>query len=102
MISQKLSPDTGKCLIQTCWNLVTLDANDGTVQLAHYTVQQFLTDQGSDRRPSSFLFERTQAEQYVGKICVMYLSSPTFEGTISIPGSSQQFQTTGILGAVGP
>lgn len=63
-----------------------IDEDDQSVQLAHYTVQQFLlSSPDDDVSPLSFRFQfdREEAEQYVGETCVIYLSFNNFETQIT-------------------
>ncbi|KAI9857597.1 MAG: hypothetical protein M1813_008189 [Trichoglossum hirsutum] len=77
-------PSDGLALIQACGNLVVYDRNDDTVRLAHYTVQQFLTSDAIDGLVSELQFQLTEAEKYVGEMCVAYLSFGDFETQIAI------------------
>ncbi|CZR69820.1 uncharacterized protein PAC_19720 [Phialocephala subalpina] len=69
-------------LIRASGNLVVVDDEDQSVQLAHYTVRQYLLDPPSkvSLGPGfSFQFLREDAERYVGEICITYLCFTDFE-----------------------
>jgi hypothetical protein len=72
----KIPNDLGR-LARACGNLIVIDDDDNTVQIAHYTVEQYLlTKQGC--QPSFFHFTREQANLEVGNVCLAYLSFPDF------------------------
>lgn len=68
-------------LARACGNLVVIDEDTENVQLAHYTVEQYLLGQ---RRtiPSPFHIAREEANFLVGELCVAYLSFTDFESQI--------------------
>lgn len=68
-------------MLQNCGNLVTHNENDGMVQFAHYTVLEFLISPQSET--SIFHLRKSEANLYVGKVCITYLSFPDFETQIS-------------------
>lgn len=73
-------------LIQASGNLMIVDEDDQSVQLAHYTVQQFLLSSPIDETAQlsfRFQFDREEAEQYVGETCVIYLSFNDFETQVT-------------------
>lgn len=73
-------------LIRASGNLMLVDEEDQSVQLAHYTVQQFLLSTAPEEiNPISFRFQfnREEAERYVGETCVIYISFNDFETQIS-------------------
>jgi hypothetical protein len=73
-------------LIRASGNLMVVDEDDQSVQLAHYTVQQFLLSSPVDdvtQLSFRFQFDREEAEQYVGETCVIYLSFNDFETQIT-------------------
>jgi len=65
-------------LVRACGNLVLIDEETQNVQLAHYTVQQYLLDQRS-MTPSFFKTTRETANFDAGELCVAYLSFADFE-----------------------
>jgi hypothetical protein len=69
-------------LIRASGNLIVVDDEDRTVQLAHYTVQQYLLTTALETG-FSFRFTREEAEQYLGETCVVYLSFNDFETQIT-------------------
>ena len=77
-------PTDGQRLIRSCGNLVVLDSDDMTVQLAHHTVQQFLLSKPKRHTSDQFHFQLEQADINVGEICVAYLSFSDFETQIAI------------------
>lgn len=72
-------------LIRASGNLMIVDEDDQSVQLAHYTVQQFLLTSVDDATQLSFRFQfdREEAERYIGETCVIYLSFNDFETQIT-------------------
>ncbi|KAE9367461.1 hypothetical protein N431DRAFT_348615, partial [Stipitochalara longipes BDJ] len=71
-------PNDLKRLARACGNLIVIDDEDNNVQIAHYTVEQYLVT-GHEFRPSTFCFTREQANFEAGKVCVAYLSFSDFE-----------------------
>jgi hypothetical protein len=65
-------------LIRASVNLIVIDEEDHCVQLAHYTVQQFLFAP-SEGPGSPYHFTREAAELYVGETCIIYLSFKDFD-----------------------
>ena len=73
-------------LIRASGNLMVRNDEDQSVQLAHYTVQQFLLSsslQCTAEPAFHFQFSREEAEKYVGETCVIYLSFNDFETQIT-------------------
>lgn len=68
-------------MVQNCGDLVIHNEKDNIVQLAHYTVLEFLIFPHSEA--SVFHLRKLEANLYVGKVCVTYLSFPDFETRIS-------------------
>jgi hypothetical protein len=69
----KIPNDLGR-LARACGNLIVIDDDEDSVQMAHYTAEQYLlTEQ------ELFRFSRQQANSEVGKVCVAYLSFSDFE-----------------------
>lgn len=65
-------------LARACGNLIMIDEEEDHVQIAHYTVEQYLlSEQGS--RASMFHFTREEASDEVGEVCLAYLSFSDFE-----------------------
>jgi hypothetical protein len=65
-------------LARSCGNLIVIDENENSVQIAHYTVEQHLLNE-DECKPPLLHFTRAQANIEVGKVCVSYLSFPDFE-----------------------
>ena len=65
-------------LIRASGNLIIVDDEDYSVQLAHYTVQQFLLMPSLNSANFSYRFTRAAAEQYVGETCIVYLCFSDF------------------------
>lgn len=66
-------PDA-KYLKSICAGLVTIDEESGIIRLAHYTIQQFFQQSREKWFP--------EAESYITKICLTYLSFTTFGGAL--------------------
>jgi hypothetical protein len=65
-------------LARACGNLIVIDDNENSVQIAHYTVEQHLLKEDGCK-PPLLHFTRAQANIEVGKVCVGYLSFSDFE-----------------------
>jgi hypothetical protein len=66
-------------LARACGNLIVIDEDENTVQIAHYTMEQYLLAEHDCHRHSFFWFTREQAHLEVGKVCVAYLSFSDFD-----------------------
>lgn len=76
----KVPSGDGYRLLQSCGNLLTVDRNDRTVRLAHYTVRQFLvSDQPSYTTYGAIHFTLSEAEVETGVLCITYLNFSEFE-----------------------
>ncbi|TVY39940.1 hypothetical protein LOCC1_G005838 [Lachnellula occidentalis] len=62
-------------LVRACGNLVIVDSNSQIVQLAHYTLQQYLLQ--SSENP--FCFTIQEANIMAGEFCIAYLSFSNFD-----------------------
>lgn len=69
-------------LARACGNLIVVDDDEQTVQIAHYTVEQYLLEE-RECRPSLFRFAKEEANFEVGKVCVAYLSFSEFESQLT-------------------
>lgn len=73
-------------LIRACGSLVVYDSQENTIQLAHYTIRQFLLSEPSESEISlnlaDFHFTLHQAGIEAGKICLTYLNFAEFETQI--------------------
>ena len=75
-------PD-GNLMIETCRGLLVRDKEDGTVRFAHHTVQQYLLTSPSIKSGRQLLvLPRSEAEAFVGQICITYLCFSDFETQI--------------------
>jgi hypothetical protein len=65
-------------LVRACGNLVVIDEESKTIQLAHYTVQQYILDDqiSGDKY---FHFNVEEANELLGEVCVAYLNFSDFE-----------------------
>ena len=81
---EKLPTDMPR-LIRGCGNLVVIDEDTQQVQLAHYTVQQYilLEEQTSQGACRSYHFTYSDANTAIGEVCVAYLSFSEFERQVS-------------------
>lgn len=74
-------------MIETCRGLLVRDEEDTTVRFAHHTVHQYLLsapvvrDQEGSRFPVS---NRSEAEAFVGRVCVTYLCFLDFETQVAL------------------
>ena len=80
-------PD-GNLMIETCRGLLVRDKEDGTVRFAHHTVQQYLLTAPSIKSRQHFhvppfrVSPPSEAEAFVGQICITYLCFSDFETQI--------------------
>ena len=80
-------PD-GNLMIETCRGLLVRDKEDGTVRFAHHTVQQYLLTAPSIKARQHFhvppfrVSPCSEAEAFVGQICITYLCFSDFETQI--------------------
>lgn len=65
-------------LARACGNLIVIDDDKNSIQIAHYTVEQHLLKEDGCK-PALLHFTRAQASVEVGKVCVAYLSFSDFE-----------------------
>jgi hypothetical protein len=80
-------PNDLKRLARACGNLIVIDDEDDKVQIAHYTVEQYLVTK-QEFRPSAFCFTREQANFEAGKVCLAYLSFSDFESQLTQYGNN--------------
>ena len=87
-------------MIETCRGLLVRDEENRTVRFAHHTVQQYLlsspaiiTQQGSRFHISS----RSEAESFVGQVCVTYLCFSDFETQITLRTPNVNLEVPGVL-----
>ena len=98
-ISEKLPNED--IMIESCRSLVVRDKIDGTVRLAHHTIQQYLSsiaDTG-DQQPT---FSPLNARILVGQTCITYLSFSDFKSQLAHRKPDAQLKSTGILSQNGP
>jgi hypothetical protein len=65
------------------WDLVVIDEESKTVQLAHYTVQQYILDNRHSEE-KFFHFNTTEADELLGEVCVAYLNFSDFETQVTV------------------
>ena len=76
-------------MIETCRGMLVRDQEDGTVRFAHHTVQQYLLTAPSMESRQHFhvppfrVSPRSEAEAFVGQVCVTYLCFSDFETQIA-------------------
>ena len=88
-------------MIETCRGLLVRDKEDGAVRFAHYTVQQYLLSVPA----IGTLFQispRSEAEAFVGGICVTYLDFSDFETQVALRTPNVQLEHLGVLKVGGP
>ncbi|PVH79018.1 ankyrin [Cadophora sp. DSE1049] len=81
---QEKIPTNLNRLIRACSNLVIVDAETNVVQLAHYTVQQYLLK--DDGR--FFQFGLKDANEMAGEFCLTYLTFSCFDTQVTRYGSN--------------
>ena len=88
-------------MIETCRGLLVRDNEEGTVRFAHYTVQQYLLS--APAIGSCFQIPpRSEAEAFVGEVCVTYLSFSDFETQVALRTPNVQLEHLGVLKVGGP
>ena len=92
-------------MIETCRGLLVRDEEDTTVRFAHHTVHQYLLsapvvrDQEGSRFPVS---NRSEAEAFVGRVCVTYLCFSDFETQVALRTPKVHLEPVGVLKDGGP
>ncbi|KAE8442960.1 hypothetical protein EG329_002498 [Mollisiaceae sp. DMI_Dod_QoI] len=66
-------------LVRACSNLVTVDTETHVVQLAHYTVEQYLLGPETTK----YHFTPQEADIMAGEFCIAYLSFSNFETRVA-------------------
>ena len=87
--SQKFSPST---VSKLCGNLVIFDDFDGTLSLAHHTVQAFLKSPLKTPSLAEFSMQACKADHYLGEMCVTYLGFTDFQESLTTTGDSRNLQ----------
>lgn len=70
-------------LIEGCGNLVTHRIDDNSIQFAHSTVLEFLLSSPSSTPTPELLITEFEANMFVAKVCLTYLSFPEFQRQLS-------------------
>lgn len=83
--AHRIAKNAGIRLVDYCSNLVTYDQQTQAVSFAHHTVRQFLfTSTSSDLVvPTVFHFTRSSVNDFIGEICLTYLSYSNFETQVA-------------------
>lgn len=92
-------------MIETCRGLLVRDEGDGTVRFAHHTVQQYLLSAPVIRTPEGpgfTLSSRSEAEAFVGQVCVTYLCFCDFETQITLRTPKVHLEAPSMLIIGGP
>ena len=87
-------------MIETCRGLLVRDNEDGAVHFAHYTVQQYLLSApmiGSCLQ----IAPRSEAEAFVGEVCLTYLSFSDFETQVALRTPDVQLEHSRVLSGGG-
>ena len=87
--SQNFNPST---VSKLCGNLVIFDDFDGTLSLAHHTVQAFLKSPSKSPSLVEFSMQACKADHYLGEMCVTYLGFTDFQKLLTITGDSRNLQ----------
>ena len=88
-------------MIETCRGLLVRDKEDGAVRFAHYTVQQYLLSVPAIGTRFQ-ISPRSEAEAFVGGICVTYLAFSDFETQVALRTPNVQLEHLGVLKVGGP
>ena len=70
-------------LVRACGNLVVIEEESRTLQLAHYTVQQYILNNQSSKE-KFFHFNQAEADELLGEVCVAYLNFSDFETKVTV------------------
>jgi hypothetical protein len=90
--TERIARNAGKKLVGDCGNLVTCHEEDGTVSFAHHTVLQYLRNETDEQQttPIHLKLDVSMSAEYIGQICLAYLSFADFE--IQIAQAPQQIE----------
>lgn len=69
-------------IIRACGSLVVIDEGTQIIQLAHYTVQQYLLDKPSSTK-NYYHFNMQEANEHLGEVCIAYLNFSDFERQVA-------------------
>ncbi|KAI1329398.1 ankyrin repeat-containing domain protein [Xylariaceae sp. FL0255] len=67
----------------TSENLLHIDEEDQSVRFTHHTIKQFLLKRSLDPDTEKFSVDLSDADHYIGEICVTYLHFNDFKTTVS-------------------
>ena len=88
-------------MIETCRGLLVRDKGNRTVRFAHHTVQQYLLSAPAVR--DHFLVSpRSEAEAFVGQVCVAYLCFSDFETQVALRTPNPRIESLSVLKSGGP
>ena len=88
-------------MIETCRGFLVRDKEDGAVRFAHHTVQQYLVS--APAIGTRFQIPpRSEAEAFVGEVCVTYLSFSDFETQVALRTPNVQLEHLGVFKDGGP
>ena len=92
-------------MIETCRGLLVRDEENRTVRFAHHTVQQYLLSSPVIRTQEGSRFHispRSEAENFVGQVCVTYIWFSDFENQITLRTPNVNLEALGVLKDGGP
>lgn len=92
-------------MIETCRGLLVRDEDDRTVRFAHHTVQQYLLSAPMINTQEGSHFPippRSEAEAFVGHVCVTYLCFSDFETQVALRTPNVHLESLGVLQLGGP
>jgi hypothetical protein len=83
--TERIARNAGKKLVGDCGNIVTCHEEDGTVSFAHYTVLPYLRKETNEQQttPLHLRLDVNMSAEYIGQICLAYLSFADFETQIA-------------------
>ena len=76
-----------------CGNLIVFDDFDGTLSLAHHTVQTFLQSPRETHLLAEFNMQACKADHYLGEMCITYLAFTDFQKSLTTTGDSRNLQS---------
>lgn len=80
--TDRIARNTGQRLIGDCGNLITHNAQDGTVRFIHHTAKQYICSP-SVADPQCICINSVANQADIGEICLAYLSFTDFETQVA-------------------
>ena len=97
--THRIARNAGRKLVSDCGNLVMYNEEDDTVTFAHPTVQQYLRNIPSAHQVAPLLpkFDSVSIDEFIGSICLAYLSFADFETQLTKPLTMDRKTVQGLI-----